>query len=66
MMDKDEDGAIDFEEFVAAMSTKIKSINAEEFVEIAYEVFDRDEDGAIGIGDLRSGTTPSKPRLLLL
>ena len=56
MMDTSKDGQIDFEEFMSAISAKLSTIDATEFVDIAYDSFDRDRDNKIGSGDLRQGS----------
>merc|ERR1719201_1952535 len=53
-VDADGNGTIDFPEFVSLMARKMKDTDPEEELIEAFKVFDRDEDGFISAGELRS------------
>jgi len=67
LMDTSKDGKVDFNEFLTVMAAKMSSVNAEEYVKIAYDSFDKDGDGSIGPEDLKEvfGTVESLKGLLV-
>jgi len=52
-VDIDGDGTIDFKEFLAMMSRKLTSSDAEEEIKEAFRVFDKDGNGYINATELR-------------
>lgn len=52
-VDVDGNGEIDFEEFVALMGKRQKTIDLEAEIINAFKVFDKEEEGLISITDLR-------------
>merc|ERR1719284_2299860 len=51
---EDVQGRIDFPDFLSLMARKMKDTDTEEELIEAFKVFDRDEDGFISAGELRS------------
>merc|ERR1711869_189451 len=52
-VDADENGTIDFTEFLALMARKMKDTDTEEELREAFKVFDRDNNGFISASELR-------------
>ncbi|GMH28495.1 hypothetical protein Nepgr_030338 [Nepenthes gracilis] len=51
--DADGNGAVFFSEFLTAMARKVKEADAEEQLEEAFKVFDKDQNGYISPNELR-------------
>ena len=51
--DKDGNGLIDFEEFLALMASKMNDVDTQEELIEAFRVFDRDGNGLIGHQELK-------------
>mmetsp|Transcript_14170 Transcript_14170/g.29752 ORF Transcript_14170/g.29752 Transcript_14170/m.29752 type:complete len:150 (+) Transcript_14170:71-520(+) len=56
-VDADEQGRIDFPDFLSLMARKMKDTDTEEELIEAFKVFDRDGDGFISAGELRHSMT---------
>jgi calmodulin len=52
-VDADNDGTIDFPEFLTMMARKMKDTDSEEEIREAFKVFDRDGNGFISAAELR-------------
>ncbi|KAK2173409.1 hypothetical protein NP493_877g01010 [Ridgeia piscesae] len=52
-VDVDDNGTIDFGEFLTLMSRKVNNIDTEEDIKEAFKVFDRDGNGFISAPELR-------------
>ncbi|CAA7399175.1 unnamed protein product [Spirodela intermedia] len=52
--DVDSSGTVDFREFLSIMAIKTKEVNAEEELDEAFKVFDKDQDGYISADELRN------------
>lgn len=52
-VDADENGTIDFQEFLNLMSLKMKDKNSAEQLKDAFKVFDKDQNGFISADELR-------------
>jgi calmodulin len=52
-VDVDNDGTIDFPEFLTMMARKMKDTDSEEEIREAFKVFDRDGNGFISAAELR-------------
>lgn len=52
-VDVDNDGTIDFPEFLTMMARKMKDTDSEEEIREAFKVFDRDGNGYISAAELR-------------
>jgi len=52
-VDSNEDGIIDFMEFLSLMAKKMKDADTEEELTEAFKVFDRDGNGFISAAELR-------------
>lgn len=52
-VDADNNGSIDFPEFLAMMARKMKDTDSEEEIKEAFKVFDRDNNGYISAAELR-------------
>jgi len=63
-VDKNANGAIDFNEFIEMMLKQ--GVNADEDAAHAFKVFDRDGDGLITAEELRSASLPPHSGALLL
>jgi calmodulin len=53
-IDTDDNGTIDFPEFLVMMANKCKDINAEDEMTEAFRVFDKDGNGFISATELRN------------
>ena len=53
VVDADEDGTIDFSEFLTMMASKMKETDAEEKIREVFNVFDKDRNGYISAAELR-------------
>ena len=53
VVDADEDGTIDFAEFLTMMASKMKETDAEEKIREVFNVFDKDRNGYISAAELR-------------
>ena len=51
--DKDGNGLIDFEEFLALMASKMNDVDTQEELIESFRVFDRDGNGLIGHQELK-------------
>lgn len=51
-LDKNNDGAIDLEEFISAMRSKYKDLDLEENVKTAFDVFDTDDSGSLSFEEM--------------
>lgn len=51
-VDSNQNGTIDFSEFLKIMSKKMSDTDSSEMVAIAFGAFDKDGDGQIGVDDL--------------
>ncbi|PKA55452.1 Caltractin [Apostasia shenzhenica] len=51
-VDKDGNGAIDFEEFVCMMTSKIEERDTQEELKKAFQIIDQDSDGRISVEDI--------------
>ncbi|XP_008787894.1 calmodulin-like isoform X1 [Phoenix dactylifera] len=56
-VDADQNGAIDFPEFLNLMACKMKNTDSEEELKEAFKVFDKDRNGFISATDLRNVLT---------
>merc|ERR1719343_1696454 len=56
-VDSDDQGRIDFPDFLSLMARKMKDGETEEELIEAFKVFDRDGDGFISAGELRYSMT---------
>merc|ERR1712217_957537 len=56
-VEPDENGCIDFPDFLSLMARKMKDCDTEEELIEAFKVFDRDGDGFISAGELRYSMT---------
>merc|ERR1712232_1412284 len=56
-VEPDENGCIDFPDFLSLMARKMKETDTEEELIEAFKVFDRDGDGFISAGELRHSMT---------
>lgn len=52
-VDADNNGTIDFPEFLTMMARKMKDTDSEEEIREAFKVFDRDNNGFISAAELR-------------
>ena len=52
-VDSDQNGTLDFAEFLQLMASKMKQIDTEEELVEAFKVFDRDNDNLIRFSELR-------------
>ena len=52
-VDSDQNGTLDFAEFLQLMASKMKQIDTEEELVEAFKVFDRDNDNLIRFNELR-------------
>ncbi|KAK3035893.1 hypothetical protein RJ639_033394 [Escallonia herrerae] len=52
-VDADQNGTIDFPEFLNLMSRKMKDTDSEEELREAFKVFDKDQNGSISAAELR-------------
>ncbi|KAJ0959839.1 hypothetical protein J5N97_000462 [Dioscorea zingiberensis] len=52
-VDADQNGTIDFPEFLNLMANKMKETDAEEELKEAFKVFDKDQNGYISANELR-------------
>lgn len=52
-VDSDQDGSIDFQEFLAMMSKKLKDTDDEAEIEAAFKMFDKNGDGFISANELK-------------
>lgn len=55
--DKDNDGKIDFAEFLSLMSKQLATSSSEEEIREAFKVFDRDNRGVIVVSELKHAMT---------
>ncbi|KAK9315713.1 hypothetical protein V1522DRAFT_409271 [Lipomyces starkeyi] len=62
-VDVDNDGTIDFPEFLTMMARKMKDTDSEEEIKEAFRVFDRDNNGYISATELRHVMTSIGERL---
>mmetsp|Transcript_23159 Transcript_23159/g.65079 ORF Transcript_23159/g.65079 Transcript_23159/m.65079 type:complete len:150 (-) Transcript_23159:111-560(-) len=62
-MECEEQGNIDFTDFLSLMAKKMKDSDAEEELIEAFKVFDRDGDGFISANELRNSMTNLGERL---
>ncbi|KAK9360274.1 hypothetical protein V1504DRAFT_455471 [Lipomyces starkeyi] len=62
-VDVDNDGTIDFPEFLTMMARKMKDTDSEEEIKEAFRVFDRDNNGYISSTELRHVMTSIGERL---
>ncbi|ANB13798.1 calmodulin [Sugiyamaella lignohabitans] len=62
-VDVDNDGTIDFPEFLTMMARKMKDTDSEEEIREAFKVFDRDGNGFISAAELRHVMTTIGERL---
>ena len=53
MVDEDDSGSIDFEEFLALMAAKLHDADSEEEIKEAFKVFDKDCSGYVPISEIR-------------
>ncbi|ETS83025.1 Calmodulin [Pestalotiopsis fici W106-1] len=56
-VDVDQNGSIDFNEFLTMMSHKVEPSDAEKELREAFKVFDRDNSGTISAAELRNVLT---------
>ncbi|XP_073105605.1 calmodulin isoform X1 [Elaeis guineensis] len=56
-VDADQNGAIDFHEFLNLMACKVKNTDSEEELREAFKVFDKDQNGFISAANLRNVLT---------
>ncbi|KAG1366341.1 putative Calmodulin [Cocos nucifera] len=56
-VDADQNGAIDFHEFLNLMACKVKNTDSEEELREAFKVFDRDQNGSISAAEFRNVLT---------
>lgn len=52
-MDKDDNGSIEFDEFLLMMARKLKAADGEEEMHHAFNVFDKNSDGFITFDELK-------------
>jgi len=52
-VDSDQDGSIDFPEFLAMMSKQMKETDVEAEIEAAFKMFDKNGDGFISANELK-------------
>ena len=52
-VDADQNGTIDFSEFLSLMARKMKDTDSEEELKEAFRVFDKDQNGFISAAELR-------------
>merc|ERR1711988_948769 len=53
-VDSDQDGSIDFPEFLAMMSKQMKETDVEAEIEAAFKMFDKNGDGFISANELKT------------
>lgn len=56
-VDKDNDGKIDFSEFLTLMSRQLKNDSSEDEIREAFKVFDREGRGVINAAELKHALT---------
>ncbi|KAG8379521.1 hypothetical protein BUALT_Bualt07G0097700 [Buddleja alternifolia] len=56
-VDADQNGTIDFPEFLNLMARKMKDTDSEEELKEAFKVFDKDQNGLISVAELRNVMT---------
>ncbi|XP_041027211.1 calmodulin-2/4-like isoform X1 [Juglans microcarpa x Juglans regia] len=56
-VDADGDGTIDFNEFQYLMAKKMKDTDSKETLNVAFQVFDKDQNGFISAAELRDVMT---------
>jgi len=54
MYDKDNDGFIDFKEFLIGLCLLSQPVNTEDTIKLAFKIFDKDKKGFISLVDLQS------------
>ncbi|XP_045165570.2 neo-calmodulin-like isoform X1 [Mercenaria mercenaria] len=57
MVDADNDGEVDFDEFMKLIARKLQSVDIEEEILEAFRVFDKDGNGSISKDELRFAIT---------
>ena len=62
-VDADNNGTIDFPEFLTMMARKMKDTDSEEEIREAFKVFDRDNNGYISAAELKHVMTNLGERL---
>ncbi|MCL7045820.1 hypothetical protein MKW94_008680 [Papaver nudicaule] len=52
-VDADQNGSIDFPEFLGLMTRKMKDTDLEDYLTEAFKVFDKDQNGFISVAEFR-------------